>query len=324
MVDATRILAIGRGRQRLDRIAEHSHRLAFGPEVERRARHSGELTRRDAAGIDRQITVGGHRQRMPVNRARRLPGEIPVGVMSHVHDRGSIAGRRHLDPEFAVGRERVGSFRRELPRIALVACGGHHLEVNRRPLLRCPRRRFPELLVEADQTAVEMVGLVVRRQRVGLAIEFEPSGSDSVGHAATGRAEVGMLGRVAIERVEAEDDVHRLAVLPGHVQARQDRTEVCDGRLPAPGHFERVEVRLATIGQTAERDHGRQGIQSSGHGLGNSQIRCGQRRCRWLGCRRGTRQDHDQNHRRQSYPRHGLNSTREEMAWINRVPPAWR
>ena len=159
-----------------------------------------------------------------------------------------------------------------------------------------------------------MVWLVVRRQRVGLAIEFEPSGSDAVGDPATGRAEVGMLGRVAIERIEAEDDVHRLAILPGHVQARQDRAEVCDGRLPAPWHLERVEVRLATIGQTTERAHGRQRKRSSRHGRGNSRIRGGQRRGRWLGYRSGTRQDHDQNQRRQSHPRHGFNSTGYE--WL--------
>ena len=276
MVDATRILAIGRGLQRVDCIAEHSSgRLAFGPEVERGARHRCELTRRDAAGIDRQITVGGHRQRVPVDRAGCLPGEVPVGMMGHVHDRRGIAGRRHLDPQFAVRRERVGGFGRDLARIALVASGRDRLEVDRRPLLGDPWCRLPELFVEAGHAAVEMVGLVVCRQRVGLAVEFKPAGRDAVGHAAAGGAEVGMLGRIPVERIEAEHDVEQLAIFPGHVQAREDRTEVGDGRLPASRHLERVEVRLAAIGQTAERAHGRQGKRGSGHGRGNSRIRGG-------------------------------------------------
>ena len=195
--------------------------------------------------------------------------------MGHVHDRGGITGRRHLNPQFAVRRERVGGFGRDLAWIALVAGGRDHLEVDRRPLLGDPWRRLPELLVEAGHAAVKMVGLVVRRQRVGLAVEFEPAGGDAVGHAAADRAEVGMLGRIPVERIEAEHDVERLAILPGHVQAREDRTKVGDGRLPASRHLERVEVRLAAIGQTAERAHGRQGTRSSGHGFGNSRIRGG-------------------------------------------------
>ena len=135
------------------------------------------------------------------------PGQVPVGMVHEVDDRGGVGRGRHLDHQFAGGCEGVGRLRDETAGIALVAVGRDHLELDRRSAIGAPRRGLPELLVEPHDAAVEVVGAVVGGERVRSAVEGERAGGDAVGAAAAGRAEIRMSLQVAVERVEAEHHV---------------------------------------------------------------------------------------------------------------------
>src|SRR3712207_9465017 len=68
--------------------------------------------------------------------------------------------------------------------------------------------RGPHHLVEALETAVQVVHAVVRRQGVWLAIECEPAPGDAVAIAADQRAEIRGLLQVARQRVVARSEEH--------------------------------------------------------------------------------------------------------------------
>ncbi len=81
--------------------------------------------------------------------------------------------------------------------------------------------------------------MIILRELVRLAVEGEPAVVDAVGDPANGGAQVGVVGYVLLEVVEAEDDVGQPARLVRHVQLREDRAEVGQ----PGGHARRVGQR---------------------------------------------------------------------------------
>jgi len=247
----------GVGGEGLDRVADAAPRPPLGAEIERRALHRREDARGDARRVDRQVAIGRHRQLVIGDRARGLAGEIPIRMVHEVHDRRRVGRGRHLDPQFAGGRERIDAAGREPAGVALVAGRRDDFQFDRRAPFGRPLRRLPELLVEPGRAAVEVVGAVVRRQRVVVAREREPAAGDAVGDSAACRPEIRVLRHVAGEIVEAEHDVDGRPLLPAipaairNVQARENPAEVGDGRSIAAG-LEGVEPRLPTVRQPAE------------------------------------------------------------------------
>ena len=268
--------------QHLDRRPAPAPRSPLRPEVERRGLDQGEDTGRNRARIDRQVAIGDHGQLLVGDRSRGVARHVPVGVVDEVHDRGRIGRGRHLDDQFARGRERVDGLRHEPAGIPLIAVGRDEFELDRRSPVGRPRRSLPELLVESLHATVQVVDAIIGGERVGLAVELEPTGSNPIGAAAADRAEVGMPLQVAVERVEAEHDIDgvaRRARLGRHQERGQDGTVVGDGRPPATRHLERVEMGLPAVGECSKGLHG-------GHGGGSGRG--------WILCREaGSGPQHD-------------------------------
>ena len=81
---------------------------------------------------------------------------------------------------------------------------------------------------------MEGVLAVVDGERVGLAVEREASLGDAIGVAADERPEVSRLAGIAVERVEAEDDVGELAGLVGDGERDDDAAVGGDAGLAGP------------------------------------------------------------------------------------------
>ena len=70
---------------------------------------------------------------------------------------------------------------------------------------------------------MQVVRAVVGGELVGAAIEREAALGDAVAHAPDNRAEVGLLGQVAVDAVEPEHDIAQLPVAVGGVELGEDR-----------------------------------------------------------------------------------------------------
>src|SRR5215218_10830360 len=62
-------------------------------EVHRRAGHRVDGPRGDQGGVDRGVAAGPQAQLVVVDVARALTGQVPVGVVGQVDDRGGVGGR---------------------------------------------------------------------------------------------------------------------------------------------------------------------------------------------------------------------------------------
>ena len=175
--------------------------------------------------------------------------------MDHVDDRRGVGRSRQIDEQFAGGVERVDDLRGELAGIALLAVGRDGRELERRAVAGEMRHGLPEMLVEADIAAVEVVGAVVGGKRIRLAVEIEGPLGDPVRDPPAGGTEIRMPLGVGLERIEAEDDIdRRSARFPGRDMERcQNRAVFADRGLPAAGHFERPEVDGAAVREGAKR-----------------------------------------------------------------------
>lgn len=121
------------------------------------------------------------------------------------------------------------------------------------------RRARPDVVAEADESAVEGVAVIVLRQRIGLAVEGEGTPGDAVGVAADGFSEVragragrcrAVLGDIVLQRLEAKHDVRALTRAVRDVDGLHDAAEGQDSDLHVAGVSERVAVygsRLARV-----------------------------------------------------------------------------
>lgn len=70
----------------------------------------------------------------------------------------------------------------------------------------------PDLLVEASQAAVEVVFAVIDGERVVLVVQLELCLADAIGVSADQGSYVLTLPAVVLQRVKAQDHIHRISV----------------------------------------------------------------------------------------------------------------
>jgi hypothetical protein len=163
-----------------------------------------------------------------VDHAGVLAGEVEVAVVRQVHD-GRLVGRRLvIDAEGVVVGQGVRDGGVEVAGVAFLAVLTEVVEADGRAVLALRLLGAPDDLVETLHAAVEVVGAVVRREGVLFAVEGELALGDAVGVAAGDGAEERVAGEVAVEVLEAEDDVAGVAVLVRHVQLGDDAAVVGD------------------------------------------------------------------------------------------------
>ena len=97
-----------------------------------------------------------------------------------------------------------------------------------------------------------VVGRFIRHEAVFPAIECELCAGDPVGHAADGRAKVGVIHRVAPNVAEAEHHVRKFPVAVGRQHPHDAGAEITEVNLKAIRSLERIKAGLAAVGQAAE------------------------------------------------------------------------
>lgn len=224
-------------------------------EVEGRARDVGDLSGGDQHRIDRRGVAGIDGHDVVEDRAVTLALEVEEGVVREIHH-GRLVGRGAvINPEFVFGRERVGHLDLQVARKTLLSVG---VEVLHHQLVFRGRNYVPDHAVQAVDSAVERLAVVVDRQVVLRAVERETSLGDAVGVGSHDRAEeaFAVIVDVTVDRLVAEHDVFVVARAVGSPERYDAGAVVGD----LHGHVARAErvdsdgfaVRLRLEGFVAE------------------------------------------------------------------------
>jgi hypothetical protein len=177
-------------------------------EVKRGARDRGELAGRDQGGVDRGEAARRQLQEMLLDGARALPGEVPIGVIGEVDDRGSVGFGPVVDAQPVVVIETVGHRHCQRSAVPLLAIGTDPRQAHAGRVIVPHVLGVPDALVETDHAAMERIGAVVGGELIGRAIEGEAAGGDAVGIASRDAAKEGVgLLQVSGEVGKPENDV---------------------------------------------------------------------------------------------------------------------
>ena len=130
--------------------------------------------------------------------------EIEIGVLREVDDRRLVAGRREFDPQRRRLQHPIDAGGRQIAGKAGIAIGRMKRQRHRRCVMRA---ELPDPMAEAVRAAVQRMLLArLARELIRDPVEHEPAIRDAVGVAAGNRAEVGRMGDVIFDRIEAEDN----------------------------------------------------------------------------------------------------------------------
>ena len=180
--------------------AAHLTDRAQGAEIENRAGDGNDLAGRNVVGVGRRVGVGEDAH-LVIEDGRRIV-EVEVGVLGEVDQRRRVGHRldfhgerrRRLDDVAKPGRHSAG-----IAFLAIRAVDGERHAGG--IMIDQP----PWALAEAAKSAVQVIAAVlVHRHLIGVAVDREPAGGDSVGRAADNGAEMRRMLEVVVELVEAE------------------------------------------------------------------------------------------------------------------------
>src|SRR5215211_4066779 len=200
----------------------------------------------DEGRVDGREVAGPQEQLVVVDVARALTGQVPVGVVGQVDDRGGVGGRLVAHAQGVAVVEGVGDGGVQGARVVLLAVGADPVEPDPHEPAALDHAGLPDPLVEADVAAVQMVGRVVDGQLVVDPVEGEAALVDAVGVAAGDAAEVGVArAEVALQGREPEGDVGPPALAVGHPQ-----------RLDGPAVGDQLHLHTAGVGEGVAVDDG--------------------------------------------------------------------
>lgn len=196
-------------------------------EIQRGTRHGGEFPRRDQAGIHAGGPVGGQDQFVVMDRAAAR--KVEVAVVGQV-DGGRPVGRGAImDSDFVPLVERIGDGHLEVARVSLFAVDARVEELHGRLIgIHGLPVHGPKPLVEADLAPVQVIGAVVDRQLVALAVNRELAQRNPVGHPAGDCPKERMPLEVTRQIVEPQDHVAHHSAAVRHVQFGDDQAIVGD------------------------------------------------------------------------------------------------
>ena len=186
---------------------------------------------------------------MAEDGAGGVAGQIQVGVIGQVDRWGAVRDGLVLDAEGVVVGELVQDLSGELPWISLLSPSAYIIEAHGGPRVTASRLGIPESLVEATDTTVEVVGGQIGGELVVDPVEVEAGIGDAVGDAPDSTAEVGEIGLVLRDRVEAEKDIADITFAGGDGQFGGGRSQGDDpqGGAVATGQSKAIH-RFAVAG----------------------------------------------------------------------------
>ena len=211
------IVAIGR--------AGHVEKIAAdgfgGGEVDGGVFDGSDLAGGDQMGIDGRIAVGVDLHDVGEDVGFAGVFEVEIGVVGEVDGGGLGGGGEVVDAE-GVADEGVGDGDVDGAGVTFRAVGIGEGEAEGGALGGFQRLGGPDAFVVTIETPVKMVAAVVGGEGVGFIVEGKCSVGDAIGKAADDGAEVGALGFVLVEVVEAEGDVAEHAVFVGDEEFCED------------------------------------------------------------------------------------------------------
>lgn len=127
----------------------------------------------------------------PQDVACAVARQVEIAVLREIGRRGLVGGGEVFEDHFVLVGERVRHPRPERARIAFLAVWARVRQDQSDAVRVLEGLRVPDHLVEAAEAAMEVIGTVVLRECVGLAIQREPPARDPIGVSADDRAEYG-------------------------------------------------------------------------------------------------------------------------------------
>src|SRR5689334_10058338 len=112
--------------------------------------------------------------------------------------------------------------------------------------------RLPNSLIEAFETAVKMIAVVVLRELIFNSIQRKPAARDAICVSTNEGAEVAWIADVLFERVEAKHDVTQSTVAIGNFEGL-DRAAISDDSRFQPAIVcDGVKINLDAVGHRAK------------------------------------------------------------------------
>jgi len=215
--------------------------------------------------------VGVEHDHVAEDVAPALARQVEVAVLREVHGRRAVRGRVVVEDQLVAVGQRVGNGGLQRPGVALLAVRARVREDEPDRVRVLERRNAPDHLVEAAYAAVQVIGTVIRRQRVGPAVQREPAPGDPVAVTTDDGAEVRRPPLVVRQGVESEDDVVESPVPVRHLERHDDAAVREDARLHPVGVLEGVQAHgLPAIGRSerlwTRRAAGTRGAPRQDHG----------------------------------------------------------
>jgi len=138
--------------------------------------------------------------------------EIEIGVLADIGDGRLVAGRLVDDREFAIAMHAVGDEDSAIAGVAAAAVGVDDLQDDAVAVMLDDRPVAQRDVLEAAMQVADAVFVEV--ELIILAVDRELAAADAVGIAAGRRAEIGGMGGVAVEIIEAEGERRVMAFEP--------------------------------------------------------------------------------------------------------------
>ena len=150
-------------------------------------------------------------------------GQVEIGVLRQVDDRGLVGFRGVIHAQLVIIRQRIGDIHGQITGIAFLAVFAQVGQFEPGPVpADIGPDDFPDDLVKAFETAMQRVGRVVRGERVGHAIQRKPALCDAIAIAPGERAEKRAVLHIPVERVIPQNDIVEVAVRIGHFERRDN------------------------------------------------------------------------------------------------------
>ena len=183
-----------------------------GAEVHAGAVNGRNLAGRQRCGVGWRIGRGVQLEQMAQHVAAALSVEVEVGVIGKIRNGIRAADGAVVDAQRVVVRQGKRNGHVKPAGVALLAVSQNRREFD----AVFAAVVIPELLVEAAQTAVELVLALVGREVKALAVQRESRARDAVTVSADARAEIAVIFFIFLYRLITEQHVGQNAVPVGN------------------------------------------------------------------------------------------------------------
>jgi hypothetical protein len=218
------------------------------PKIQRGTSHIQDLTRRYQRLVNLQKSITIHLQEMIRDDAGSGPGQIPIGMVGHVHDGGLVgSGRKRASQVIGLAPKVLGR-RLQRTRITLIAVGAGEMKSDSRSMVtHLQWLGLPNFFVKPHRSTMDVVGRLVGVQLIMPSIQSEPATCNSIAESPYRGSEEGMAAQVAVQRLKTKVHIVQPALAILHVHLGDDGTKIGDLQDRPRGAADRKQVHIRSI-----------------------------------------------------------------------------